>query len=229
MLPELPETIVPPHKPNLIYRALTRWTHLNLPLKLISMILFLGLCAAGLYYAVTDNGQIASINIFPLTSTPEINEIKFPTASPSCNDNILSLFQVSDSCGPKLFRKFIARCSVNNTRISSPRGNTECKTVGYWLTQAERQCPAVCPSPSSTPSPSPSLTPSPSANCVQPPACAYAKPACKYIVQGVIYCPLNPSVEPQSQCVPAPEECRDASGNYTLCDPQPGITWCPLE
>ncbi|KKU27649.1 MAG: hypothetical protein UX40_C0009G0019 [Microgenomates group bacterium GW2011_GWF2_46_18] len=161
MLPELPETIAPPHKPNLIYRALTRWTHLNLPLKLISMILFLGLCAAGLYYAVTDNGQIAYIGPSPTTiplATP-MSPPPFPSL-PDCVSGVYSA-EISYACSTQGFYNIKYQCSDGRSFVVGD-GKT-CIDIFDAGNQARKNCGESCAIQIS-PVPSPLVSPPPTAD-----------------------------------------------------------------
>jgi len=205
MLPELPETIAPPHKPNLIYRALTRWTHLNLPLKLISMILFLGLCAAGLYYAVTDNGQIAYIGPSPTTiplATP-MSPPPFPSL-PDCVSGVYSA-EISYACSTQGFYNIKYQCSDGRSFVVGD-GKT-CIDIFDAGNQARKNCGESCaiqisPVPSPLVSPPPTADPSTSISCMPAlyriPAGSIIKPEnlTEYLKPEYAVDPKNTTVKP---------------------------------
>ena len=191
---------------------------------------------------------LVGFNIFRnTTDNLEINQIDFASGPDySCDKNILLSFQVSSPCGVQSFSKYTARCTSGRNRIVShnPDDNgASCKTIGAWLKIAESRCPSVCPSPKPSSTPLPSGCYYQEVQCIQAPCepilvcpspapsgCYYeqykCKPGLKCQGGSTLVCP---SILPISQCVTAPPECVDSSGNFTLCDPKPGTRWCPIE
>lgn len=156
----LPETIVPTNgdteSRNPIYRLVTRWSQLNLPLKLATMIMFLGLSATGLYFALAQNGRIAFIDNFfssgptPVTPpvSPPYSPTPYPTPSattaPNCVSGVYSA-EISHACSTQGFYNVKYQC-VNGRTVIIGDGKT-CIDIFNAGNQARERCGMVCTVP----------------------------------------------------------------------------------
>jgi len=95
---DAPSNIAPiENNRNPIYRLITRWTSFNLPLKIASMALFLGLCGTGLYFALAQSGQISFIGNTPYSTPVPVTPPVTPSPHPSSANCVSGVYSAEIS------------------------------------------------------------------------------------------------------------------------------------